>query len=1019
MALATAKDAKGSGSDKEPPVLVIDPNEEHQVLSTMALGRRGFRVTIAGTGREGLRVALSQSFAVIVLDLKLRDMAALDVLSVLRERIPDVPKILVVAAGQEQTAVQALAAGASGFLVKTARYNELLPSEVEAQIRAAQARRSLKEQKRALGESEERFRKAFRASPVAFTIVARSDGKFLEANDAFLRLVGYDRDELIGRTGFELVLPANAESEKRIDQALAEKGSVRELETFFRTKSGGIRNGLVSVESIEIEGEPCLLTILRDVTEEQRSERLREALFEISEATSTTRDLPELFHQIHRSVATLMPAENLYIALYDTTSDTVSFPYFVDEKEATPAPYKAGRGLTEFVLRSAAPLLVTPESFERLVVEGSVESVGATGVDWLGVPLSAGGRTFGVLAVQSYAESIRYTEAEKQILSMISAQVALAIDRKRSDEALRNAEARFRTMFVDSPVGIALADLQGNFLDTNPAFQRMLGYGGEELVGVNFSAVTFPDDVPLSQRESFSLADGQREHAQYAKRYLRKDGTHFWARVTIALLRTPEGAPRAMLGMIEDVTQEREALEAREMDRRRFEAILAKMRDAVSLMSLEGKVTWESPSVSRMFGYTPEESLGKSGLEFLHPDDLALLGQGFADLMTSPGKSVVAEARVRCKDGTWRWTEIIGTNLLEDPDLRALVLNYRDITERNDALEQIRFQASLLGQVRNAVVATDVDLRIVYWNDYATRMYGRKGSEVRGKSVADMLISPEAKSDFGVALKSLRESGHWEGERVMARRDGSRFPASVTVTALRGPTGAVAGYVAVVSDVTERVKASKALESRARQQAAIAALGQKALQEPSISGLLNDAIATLTKTLGVEYASILELTPDQTAFTIRARVAWDLPLGTRISNDPKESQAAYTLSTGGPIILENAATETRFKVPALFTERGLASGITVAIPGQASPFGVLSAHSKSPRAFSPDDVDFVAAVANVIASAIERGRMEKALAQNERLASMGQLAAYVAHEINTPLTNISLLTSSIARREKD
>src|SRR5207247_10502821 len=117
-------------------------------------------------------------------------------------------------------------------------------------------------------------------------------------------------------------------------------------------------------------------------------------------------------------------------------------------------------GLTGCVLRTGAPLLVTPEVHRDLEQRGYVELIGAPSIDWLGVPLTIGDNTIGVLVAQSYAEGVRYGETDKSILQFVSAQVAMAIDRKRGEERLRDSENRYRLLFEANPEAMWVYDVE-------------------------------------------------------------------------------------------------------------------------------------------------------------------------------------------------------------------------------------------------------------------------------------------------------------------------------------------------------------------------------------------------------------------------------------------------------------------------------------------------------------------------------------------------------------------------------
>ncbi len=183
----------------------------------------------------------------------------------------------------------------------------------------------------------------------------------------------------------------------------------------------------------------------------KRAEQKQASLYRISEAALAAPSLDDLYALIHQIVNELMPAQNFYIALYDAVTDILNFPYFKDEAETDwPVPLRQhGNGLTEYVLRLGKPWLGTTAMIIDLLVQGDVdrETAGPLAVDWLGVPLKADGQLIGLIAVQSYSDHIRLTEEHKDLLVFVSAQVAMAIQRKRAEAALRESEQCYRALF--------------------------------------------------------------------------------------------------------------------------------------------------------------------------------------------------------------------------------------------------------------------------------------------------------------------------------------------------------------------------------------------------------------------------------------------------------------------------------------------------------------------------------------------------------------------------------------------
>ncbi len=162
-----------------------------------------------------------------------------------------------------------------------------------------------------------------------------------------------------------------------------------------------------------------------------------------------------------------MPAQNFYIALYDHERDEFYYPYYVDQYDTTPAPHSPNRGLTSYVLRSGVSLLATPDVFDRFIKSGEVEMIGSDSVDWLGSPLNIAQKVIGVIAVQTYSQNDRLTEEDKDVLAFVSTQIAMAIERKRSEDALLESETRWRTLTENAPQIILLLDESGTVLFGN------------------------------------------------------------------------------------------------------------------------------------------------------------------------------------------------------------------------------------------------------------------------------------------------------------------------------------------------------------------------------------------------------------------------------------------------------------------------------------------------------------------------------------------------------------------------
>jgi PAS domain S-box-containing protein len=361
--------------------------------------------------------------------------------------------------------------------------------EVRVQERTSEltiANTSLKEQiseraraEAALRKSEESYRDLFdnAQDPI---YVHDFNGTFISANRAAEKLGGYKRDEIVGKNIVEFMAPEYVE---RILANLNKKLDGKGLTTYeieVRAKDGRSVPVEVSTRLIYEKGTAVAVQgMARDITERKRAEAERCIISEIMQGIVTTSNLDELLKLTHNSIRKLLSAENFFVTIYDLSTSLMKFEFWADKFDMAPAPSPLGTGFSGYVFRTGQPMLLDRERTDEFVRRGEVEKTGTYSASWLGVPLRTPSGMIGVMVVQNYEEANAYSQRDLEFLSAVGNQIAMAIERKRSERELEQARdtalesARLKSEFlanmsheIRTPMN-GVIGMTGLLLDTN------------------------------------------------------------------------------------------------------------------------------------------------------------------------------------------------------------------------------------------------------------------------------------------------------------------------------------------------------------------------------------------------------------------------------------------------------------------------------------------------------------------------------------------------------------------------
>ena len=351
------------------------------------------------------------------------------------------------------------------------------------------------------------------------------DGTIQFTTQGFEQVLGFRTEDLTGKQFTSLVHPNDAASTRQcLREIAASAGGTASFRCRLQSKDGSWRwfdaSAKDHTRNPVIEG---ITLSCRDVTDLQRMEAERQVISEVVHALNETANLDELLAGIHKALKKVLYAENCFVALHNPETETFSFPFFADQVDVAPPPQKVGRSCTAFVFHTGSAMLIPQSEFDRLAAQGKVELVGSPSPAWLGVPLKTPKATIGVLVVQHYENENAYDLRDLEFLSSVGGHIALAIERRRAEDALRKNEEMFRLLFSNNPLPTWVLDRETLcFLEVNDAAVEQYGYSRDEFRNMSLLDVNHTEEKER-RVEHFRQWNGDgRYHGNWKHR--KKDG---------------------------------------------------------------------------------------------------------------------------------------------------------------------------------------------------------------------------------------------------------------------------------------------------------------------------------------------------------------------------------------------------------------------------------------------------------------------------------------------------------------
>jgi PAS domain S-box-containing protein len=316
-------------------------------------------------------------------------------------------------------------------------------------------------------------------------------------------------------------------------------------------------------------------------------------------------------------------------------------------------------------------------------------------------------------------------------------------DKKQAEEELHKSNERYQSIAEDMPVMISRFKHDGTLTYVNRFYSQYYNAKPGELIGKNLFEMV-PETERKFVKEKYLSLTVERPFTTYEFKAFDMEGNERWQKWTDRALFDQSGAIVEFQSIGEDITERKQAEEFLVKSEARFRSLIANAGDMIMVIDAAGSITFASPSFERSLGYASEDMLGQNFMKWIHPDDISEVQVAFESRSKTPGTAPQSiTVRGKHKDGSWRYLDGLGTNLLDDPTVKGIVLNIRDVTENEKAESALRqmeekFSKAFHFSPIGISISRFKDSAIIDVNDSVLKIFGYSRPEMLGRKATDL-----------------------------------------------------------------------------------------------------------------------------------------------------------------------------------------------------------------------------------------------------------------------------------------